>query len=119
MIVLREKTYSQKAMIARITEKLDKEKIEEYEVSDRVPKDSISVIGDLMNFAIYLPQEFEYTQYSLDDKIRSLAPHIRTNTVLDRNVYVMRLSAKLTEDQLYKLIKWIIAETDFCVILDL
>ena len=119
MIILREKTYSQPAMISRLTQKLDKEKIEEYDVSDTIPKDSISVVGDLMDFAIYLPEEFEYTQYLIDDKIRALAPHIRTNTVLDRDVYIMRLSSKLTEDQLYKLIKFIIAETDFCVILDI
>ncbi len=121
MVILRQKIYSQKktAMISRITNKLDRERIEDYDVYDYVPKDSISVTGDLDNFAIYLPREFEYSQYRIDDKIRSLAPHIRTTTISERGFFIMKLSSKLTEDQLYKLIKFIIAEEEFCVIVDM
>ena len=106
-------------MIGRITNKLDKEGIEDYDIVSKVDKDYININADLNNLCIYIPMDLEYIQYDIDDYIRSLAPYVRTATTLDRNVYVMRLaSGKLTEDQYYKLVRYIITENEFCAIID-
>ena len=119
MIVLRSKEFSRKGMIDRISKKLDKEGIEDYDIVQKIDKDYINITSDLNNLCIYIPTELEYVQYDIDDYIRSLAPYVRTSTNLDRNLYVMKLaSGKLTEDQYYKLVKYIIAENEFCALID-
>ena len=52
---------------------------------------------------IYIPLEYEYSQYEIDNFVRSIAPFVRTETTLeDRNIFVMKLSGKLTESQITK-----------------
>lgn len=105
-------------MIKNITSRLDREGLEDYEVSSKIPKDVISINSDLSNIMIYIPLEFEYSQYEIDNFIRSIAPFVRTETTLeDRNIFVMKLSGKLTESQYYRLIKEIIQEEEFCTII--
>lgn len=106
-----------KFMVSRITDKLDSKGIRDYDVSDRISRDSISVTMDLNNFRIYIPRSFEYSQYTIDDAIRAMIPYCRTTTVLDRNMYVMTLSSKLTENNLVDLVKHIIEEDEFCTLL--
>ena len=118
MVIFRNKLFSNIAMLNRIVSRLDKEKIQDYEVESKIPQDSISITTDLNDLRIYIPLDFEYSQYALDDFIRETVGYIRTNTVLDRNIYVMRLSSKITESQYYKLVKYIVEEEGFCVLLD-
>lgn len=117
MLILRNKNFSCKTMINRITSKLEKLGLD-YDVSSRIPIDSISITMDLNDLKIYIPTDNEYAQYGIDDFIREMVPYIRTNTVLDRNIYVMKLSGKLNEDQLFKLVKHVIEEEDFCTLID-
>lgn len=105
-------------MITRLTEKLDSAGIDDYEVTDMIPKDVISITADPTSLKIYIPTYLEYSQYGIDDFIRSMVSHFRTNTVLDRNIYVMKLSGSLTFDQYFKLVKYIISEEGFCSILE-
>lgn len=121
MIILRLRHFSDlqtRKMITKLTEKLDKDRIGDYEVSSKIPNDVISIYPDPSSIKIYIPRDLEYSQYEIDDTIRSLAPHIRTNTSLERNIYVMKLSGSLTFDQIYKLIRNIIDSEEFCAIVD-
>jgi hypothetical protein len=117
MIVLREKLYSNN-FLERITENLDRSGIDDYEVSDSIPGDYISITADPINTKIYVPIELEYSQYDIEDFLRSVAPFIRTRTIFDRNVFILSLSGKLTDAQYIKVVKFIIENEEFCVIID-
>ncbi len=118
MIILRTSHFSivNGKMIEKIIDNLDKAGVEDYEIVKKVPTDVISIILDLSAVRIYIPRDYEYSQYDIDDFIRSMIPYARTKTVYDRNIYVMRLSTPLKVDQFSKLIKYIAEEWDFCSI---
>lgn len=119
MIVLKRRLFSfGKNMTDKLIERLDRDRIEDYDVDDRVPTDVISVTSDPTQLSIYIPTDYEYSQYDIDDFIRSMAPHLRTTTRMDRNIYVMKLSGSLTFEQFVKLVKYIIKTDDFCTIID-
>ena len=120
MIILRRRHFSltNEQMIDKLVEKLDSSYVEDYEVSDKIPRDDVSISIDNSVPTIYIPTDLEFSQYDIDDFIRSMAPHLRTNTRLDRNIYVMNVSGKLDLNQLYKLVKFIIEIGDFCTIID-
>ena len=125
MIVFREKTYSHyfssaksNVMLNKITAKLDQEREDNYDVDLSIPDDVISVNLDLDHMEIYIPTEFEYSQYTIDNKIRSIASYLRTDVRLDRDIYIMSLTSKVTFDQYYKIIKAIIKEEGFCSIVN-
>ena len=106
-------------MIEKLVDKLEKNRLEDFEVSDRIPKDVISVTTDLKDIRIYIPTDLDYAQYEIDDEIRRNAKFLRTKTVLDRNMYIMTLiGGTLTLSQLYNVIKYIIEELGFCTLLD-
>ena len=119
MIILRTKTYSRLPMLERIVAKLDKEGVQDYDTSTRIPKDVVSITSDLGDLKIYLPLDFEYNQYDIDNYIRSnFGSFVRTKTKQDRDLYVMTLSTKLNENQYYKLIKYIIEVCEFIVLIE-
>ena len=120
MVILRQRLYSRiKAMIDKITAKLDKAGIDDYDIVSRIPGDTISITADLGNLKIYLPRDFEFSQYDIDDFIRDMVGYLRTKTILDRNIYVMSvLGGKLTEEQYFKLVKHIIEENEFIAIIN-
>jgi hypothetical protein len=125
MIVFREKTYSHyfssaksNVMLNKITAKLDQEREDNYDIDLSIPDDVISVNLDLDHMEIYIPIEFEYSQYTIDNKIRSIASYLRTDVQLDRDIYIMSLTSKVTFDQYYKIIKAIIKEEGFCSIIN-
>ena len=105
-------------MIEDIIKQLDKIDVDDYEVSSRIPLDSISITTDLKSIKIYIPRDFEYSQYDIDDFIRSLSAHARTKTIYDRNIYVMTISSYLSLTQYCKLIKYISDEWEFCTIIN-
>ena len=87
-----------------------------YDVDLSIPDDVMSVNLDLDHMEIYIPLEFEYSQYTIDNDIRKIASYLRTDVRLDRDIYIMSLSSKVTFDQYYKIIKAIIREEGFCSI---
>lgn len=119
MIKFREKDFSvfDKHMLDNIINKLESEKIEDFEITEKVPKDSISITGDITNIKLYIPIDLEYTQIKIEDFIRGLSKFNRCSTNLDRNIFVMKLSDSLTLPQYIKLVKFIIEEEGFCSIL--
>ena len=117
MIILRTTNYSDN-MVNNITSRLDREGVEDYEVSDSIPSDSISITSDLKDTKIYIPTDFEYSQFEIDDYIRSLVSYMRPTTTYDRNIYVMKLTGRLSEVQYYKIVKYIATKHEFCVIIN-
>lgn len=122
MIILKVNYFSSmknsKMIIEKLSNKLDGQRIYDYEITDRIQKDVISINTDLSNLRIYIPKDLEYSQYELDDFIRELSPYFRTYTSFDRDIYVMRVSNSFTFEQYYKLVKFIIANEEFCSIID-
>jgi len=120
-IKFRPKTFSMNtSTINKVKEKLENDQIEDFEVSDdKIPTDVISITANLNGLKIYIPKELEDFQYDLDDFIREQAKFVRTNTILERNIFVMKLNGSLTFTQYYKVIKYIIEEQGFCTILNI
>lgn len=116
MIIIRQRCFSY--LLDSVENKLLKEGVEDFEISNKISKEYITITSDLGNLKIYIPEDLDYFQYDLDDFIRNLVSFSRTNTVFDRNIYTMTISRKLTEQQYYKLVKYIISETDYCTILE-
>lgn len=106
-------------MIPKLVERLKEEKVEDFEVSQKVGSDVISVGGELGCLKFYIPRDLDYFQYELDDFIRQQAKFVRTQTGLERNIYVMKLQGSLTLAQLVKVVKYIIEEQGYCLILDI
>lgn len=121
MIILRTSYFSyldSKGMIKKIVEYLDKSGLEDYSIEKKIPLDSISIYPDTNDLKIYIPREFEYSQYDIDDFIRSMVSYARTSTKFERNIYVMKVSVPLKPVQISKLVEYIIEEWDFCTILE-
>lgn len=118
MIILRQCLFSNKSMymVEEIADRLENKGIQDFEVVDKIPKDVISLLflptGEIN---IYIPREFEYSQYEIDDIIRSISPSFRTRTVLDRDIYVMKLTTgRLNTQQCSKIVEKIIDLDGFC-----
>lgn len=118
MIIIRQCLFSNKStyMIEEIADRLENKGIQDFEVVDKIPKDVISLLflpsGEIN---IYIPREFEYSQYEIDDIIRSISPSFRTRTVLDRDIYVMKLTTgRLNTQQCSKVVEKIIDLDGFC-----
>ena len=117
MIIKREKAFS-KIVADKISQKLDRDGIEDYDVSEKISDDCISITSDLKNVEVYIPLDLEYSQYPIDDILRKIAPYLRSTTTLERNIYVMKVSGRMTEDQYYKFVKGIIKSEEFINILE-
>lgn len=104
-------------IVDRLVAKLDKNKIDDYEISDKIPNDVISIYPDQAGTKIFIPERLESSQYEIDDFLRITARFVRVNTTYDRRFYTMTLSGILKSDELYKIVKYIIEEQGFCTIL--
>lgn len=113
MIVFKNKT---KAMLDRLIQKLDKENIEDYELSEDIPEKSVGVTSDLDGVEVYIPNKTSYYQYDIDDYVRSLGSGLRTCTNFDRDIYKLKVKGTMTEAQYFKLIKYLIDLSDFVTI---
>ena len=118
MITFREKNYSNmnKSNIKEIVEKLEKERIEDFEVREYISDNDISINTDLDNLEIYIPKEADFARYDIEDFISDMLPYSSINTVMERKVYVLKVRGKLRKDQYYKLLKFIIEEEGYVVI---
>lgn len=122
MITFVEKKYSEHyndKNIQQLVDKLEHEKEYNYDVEDytQVPKDSISISADLSNFEVFFPEAFEFLQFGVDDFIRDMLPFAYTSTTTDGKFTVLTMRTRLNFNQFYKLVKFIIKEGGFCVIL--
>lgn len=118
MITFREKNYSDmnKSNIKEIVEKLEKERIEDFEVREYISDNDISINTDLDNLEIYIPKEADFARYDIEDFISDMLPYSSINTIMERKVYVLKVRGKLRKDQYYKLLKFIIEEEGYVVI---
>lgn len=118
MITFREKTYSDmsKNNVKEIVEKLEKERIEDFEVREYISDNDISINTDLDNLEIYIPKEADFAKYDIEDFISDMLPYASINTVIERKVCILKVRGKLRKDQYFKLIKFIIDEEGFLVI---
>lgn len=119
MITYKQKEYTNSSdVIRKATESLEKERTYDYEVSDKISKDFISISGNLGNLEIWIPEEFEFSQYSIDDFIREMLPFAYTNVRQESGLYRMSVKGKLTQTQYTKLLRHIIKEAEFIVLVD-
>ena len=105
-----------KSNIKEIVEKLEKERIEDFEVREYISDNDISINTDLDNLEIYIPKEADFARYDIEDFISDMLPYSSINTVMERKVYVLKVRGKLRKDQYYKLLKFIIEEEGYIVI---
>lgn len=115
MITYKLKEYS---VTSKVTETLDRERIYDYEVSDKVKRDCISVSSDLSNLEIWIPRDFEFAQYPIDDCLRDMLPYAYTSVKEEGGLYKMSVRGRLTPAQYTKLLKTIIKESEFVNIVE-
>lgn len=122
MIILRQRHFSMsdRKMIEKVIEKLESEDIEDFRVVSSPRSDVISIgIDQGGKVKIYLPLEYEYNQYDIDDFIRrNLGMYFRTSTTRERNLYVQSVRGEMTASQVFALVEFIIEETEFCAIIE-
>lgn len=119
MIVLRQLSFSSiKIMVDKLNEKLTKDGIEDFEVLDRLPNDTISIAPDNMETKIYIPKNNEYIIEDLEYVIKHTAKFVRIKTVLDRGFYIINISGQVTVQELEKITKFIIGEEGFITLLE-
>lgn len=118
MITFREKTYSNmnKNTVKEIVEKLEKERIEDFEVREYISDEEISINTDLDKLEVYIPREADFARYDIEDFISDMLPYVSINTVQERKVYILKVRGKMRKDQYLRLIKFIIEEEGFIVI---
>lgn len=103
--------------IQKLTNNLDRERIDSYDVSSKIPDDSISISVDLENLEIYIPEDMEYSQFNIDNYLRKNVPTVRTSIDLDDDIYIMKCRGRFRFDQYFKLVKYIIEQEGYCVII--
>lgn len=118
MIRFREKTYSNmnKSSVEEIVEKLEKERIEDFEVREYISDTEISINTDLDNIEVYIPKDADFAKYDIEDFISDMLPYSSINSVIERRVIILKVRGKMRKDQYLKLVKFIIEEEGFIVI---
>lgn len=122
MLTFKQKSFSTPAKVIQdLTDRLEKEKEYDYSIESKIPKDSISITANLGSLEIYIPKDFEYSQYNIDDYLREILPYAYSDTRMEAGGLTRMIikGAKLTPAQYYKLVKFIIKEGEFCVILNI
>lgn len=121
MIIFRQKTYSmESSTIEKLTQTLDRERIDSYDVDDGIDDEAVNITADLNKVRIYLPmEEFDYARFEIDDYVRKNMPGIRFRVEEDNyeELIILDFQAKLRFDQYLKLVKFLISQYDYCVIL--
>ena len=64
MITYKMKEYSED-IIQKAVAILEKERIYDYEVSDKISKHTVTITSDLGNLEIWIPEDYEYSQYHI------------------------------------------------------
>ena len=118
MIRFREKTYSEmnKNNVKEIVDKLEKERITDFEVCEYISDNDISINTDLENLEVYIPKDADFARYDIEDFISDMLPYASINSKIERSVIILKVRGRMKKDQYYKLIKYIIDEEGFIVI---
>lgn len=98
--------------------KLEGQRILDYEISNEIPKDNISVTKDLKNFKVYLPIDYEFDQYEISDTIRLTQPEVRTSTEQEYDIITLSASKPIKETTFFKVLKKIIEIEGFVTIVE-
>lgn len=118
-ITYKQKEYTDSSeVIKEASETLENEKNYDYEVSDKISRDYITVNGNLGNLEIWLPRKYEFSQYTIDDYIREMLPYAYTSVKSESGLFRMSVRGKLTQNQYTKLLRQIIKENNFVVLVD-
>lgn len=113
-----ERSYSNmnKNNVREIVEKLEKERIEDFEVREYISDVEISINTDLDNLEIYIPKDLDYIKYDIEDFISDMLPYSSINETIERKVIILKVRGKVRKDQYLKLVKYIIEEEGFIII---
>lgn len=117
MKILRTKKKMFSSVSDKIIDRLERDRVRDFDLVDDIQKDCISIELVLNNPKIYLPMELEFAQFDVDSYIRKISPYSRTNTKLERNIYVMSVYNRFTEAQFANLVKYIIGEYEYCALI--
>ncbi|MCF0114039.1 MAG: hypothetical protein HUJ56_01705 [Erysipelotrichaceae bacterium] len=97
---------------------LEKERIYDYEVSDKISKHTVTITSDLGNLEIWIPEDYEYSQYQIEDFIRDMLPYAYISTRQEGDKDKLTLKSRLNFQQYVKLLKHIVKKADFVTILE-
>ena len=116
MIQIKLFSYKTREIMENLVDRLDRAGYDDYEISDSVSSDSITITPDNK---IYIPSDLDYMQYKIDDFLRKENRFIRTNIdQVNRNLLCMNINGTLTEPKLFKLVSYIIEEEGFITLLE-
>lgn len=119
MIILRQLNFSSiKLMVDKLKEKLAKDGIEDFEVIDKLPNDTISIAPDAMETKIYVPKHLDYTVDDIEYNIKHISKFVRVRVIYDRGFYIIAVSGQLSTTELEKITKYIIEEEGFVTLLE-
>ena len=116
MIQIKLFSYKTREIMENLVDRLDRAGYDDYEISDSISSDSITITPDNK---IYIPSDLDYMQYNIDDFLRKENRFIRTNIdQVNRNLLCMNINGTLTEPKLFKLVSYIIEEEGFITLLE-
>lgn len=119
MIILRQLSFSSiKLMVDKLKEKLAKDEIEDFEVIDKLPNDTISIAPDAMETKVYVPKHLDYVIDDIEYNIKHISKFVRVRTIYDRGFYIIVISGQLSTTELEKIVKYIIGEEGFITLLE-
>lgn len=114
MIILR----NNKSNSSPFEKKLEGQKILDYEISEEIPKNNISVTKDLGNFKVFFPIDYEFDQYEISDTIRMSQPDVRTNAEREYDIITLSTTKPIKEATFFKVLKKIIEIEGFVTIIE-
>lgn len=116
MIQIKLFSYRDREIMENLVDRLDRAGYDDYEISDEISTDSITLTSDNK---IYIPGDLDYMQYKIDDFLRKENRFIRTRIEqVSRNLLCMNITGTLTEPKLFHLAAYIIDEEGFITLLE-
>lgn len=123
MIILRKLFSLNKADDYRqkIIDRLKKDKIEDYDIIEEPPYDTISIEIDPEELKINIPSDQEYIRFEIEDFIRDEIKYYRVKVdSINRYLTVMRVRGlrPLTINEISNLVEFIINKYEFCSVIE-
>lgn len=119
MILVRNiKLFSARDMINEIEKELKRTREDNFEVTDIIPSDVCSIeVDDLGKVSIYVPGDFDYFRFDVEDFIRREYQYQVIDSVFERDVFILRPRFPMKTKEVLNIIRYIIKESDFCSII--